>query len=299
MSTEKTIDYLFEDPEIQNQKFALISIVGPNMKQKCDVWGLKIRGVSDTLERAKAQCQKLLRIDKNYDIYTVEVGKFFPLAVEPHQINDIEYENKQLNTLVKSYLENKESANEIWHQRKADMIQNAIKEGKNQEEFANKPEHPIAVLYRIADYEKTIDELTTQLTTVKERLQQAHDKFETYSEDEKTDAKGKFENVKITEENKTDIKVDELSPINRQSEENVNVEAVIEKLKTCEVEFEEMTSFQASLSETAAPSAYKRISQNISDLQKEITNLKNILNDKNLVNQYINSNYKDSKYNFD
>ena len=59
MSTEKTIDYLFEDPEIQNQKFALISIVGPNMKQKCDVWGLKIRGVSDTLEKAKTQCLDL------------------------------------------------------------------------------------------------------------------------------------------------------------------------------------------------------------------------------------------------
>ena len=94
--SEKTIDYLFEDPEIPNQKFALISIVGPHMKQKCDVWGLKIRGVSDTLEKAKTQCQKLLRIDNDYDIYTVEVGKFFPLTVEPNQISDVEYENKHM-----------------------------------------------------------------------------------------------------------------------------------------------------------------------------------------------------------
>ena len=60
-----------------------------------------------------------------------------------------------------------------------------------------------------------------------------------------------------------------------------------------------MTSFQASISETSAPSAYKRISQNIFDLQKEITSLKHILNDKNLINQYINNNYKDSQYKFD
>ena len=292
--SEKTIDYLFEDPEIPNQKFALISIVGPHMKQKCDVWGLKIRGVSDTLEKAKTQCQKLLRIDNDYDIYTVEVGKFFPLAVEPNQISDVEYENKQLNTLVKSYLENKESANELWHKRKAEMIQNAIKEGQNQEEFSNKPEHPIAVLYRIRDHEQTINELEGQLKTVNDRLEQAKEKFSSYTDSEKSDALSKIENEHLTSENKTEIKVDEL-----RLDESINVETIIEKLKKNEVELEEMTSFQASISETSAPSAYKRISQNIFDLQKEITSLKNILNDKNLINQYINNNYKDSQYKFD
>jgi hypothetical protein len=292
--SEKTIDYLFEDPEIPNQKFALISIVGPHMKQKCDVWGLKIRGVSDTLEKAKTQCQKLLRIDNDYDIYTVEVGKFFPLAVEPNQISDIEYENKQLNTLVKGYLENKESANELWHKRKAEMIQNAIKEGQNQEEFSNKPEHPIAVLYRIRDHEQTISELEGQLKTVNDRLEKAKDKFSSYTDAEKSDALSKIENEDLKSKNKTEIKVDEL-----RVDESINVESIIEKLKKNEIELEEMTSFQASISETSAPSAYTRISQNIADLQKEITSLKNILNDKTLINQYINNNYKDSQYKFD
>ena len=292
--SEKTIDYLFEDPEIPNQKFALISIVGPHMKQKCDVWGLKIRGVSDTLEKAKTQCQKLLRIDNDYDIYTVEVGKFFPLTVEPNQISDIEYENKQLNTLVKGYLENKESANELWHKRKAEMIQNAIKEGQNQEEFSNKPEHPIAVLYRIRDHEQTISELEGQLKTVNDRLEKAKDKFSSYTDAEKSDALSKIENEDLKSKNKTEIKVDEL-----RVDESINVESIIEKLKKNEIELEEMTSFQASISETSAPSAYTRISQNIADLQKEITSLKNILNDKTLINQYINNNYKDSQYKFD
>ena len=104
----KSIDYLFEDPEIPSQKYALVSIVGPHMPQKCDVWGLKIRGTTDSVDKAKTLCKRLLRLDNNYDIYTVEVGKFFPLAVEPNEISDIEYQNDQLNTLVKSYLENKE-----------------------------------------------------------------------------------------------------------------------------------------------------------------------------------------------
>ena len=72
----KIIDYLFEDPEITNQKYALVSIVGPHMPQKCDVWGLKVRGTAESLESAKALCKRLLRIDNNYDIYTVEVVNF-------------------------------------------------------------------------------------------------------------------------------------------------------------------------------------------------------------------------------
>ena len=67
----KEIDYLFEDPEIKTQKFALVSIVGPGLPQKCNVWGLKVRGTAETLEQAKALSQKIMRVDENFDIYTL------------------------------------------------------------------------------------------------------------------------------------------------------------------------------------------------------------------------------------
>ena len=60
---EKVLDYLFEDPPLATQKFALVSIVGPNMPQKCDIWGLKIRGVAGTIDEAKKLSQKILRVD--------------------------------------------------------------------------------------------------------------------------------------------------------------------------------------------------------------------------------------------
>ena len=91
---EKTLDYLFEDPPLQSQKFALVTIVGPNMPQKCDVWGVKVRGVAGSIEEAKRLSQKILRIDNNYDIYTVDIGKFFPLVVNPLEINNVEYQNE-------------------------------------------------------------------------------------------------------------------------------------------------------------------------------------------------------------
>lgn len=304
----KAIDYLFEDPPLTNQKFALISIVGPNMPQKCDVWGLKIRGVASSIEEAKKLSQRILRVDNNYDIYTVDVGKFFPLAIDPLEVNDIEYQNEQLNTLIKSYLENKETANEFWHKRKTEMIQEAIREGKNQEELVNKPEHPIAVLQRIKNYETSITEMEENLESLKQDLERSRDKFKSYSEEERQLAQKEFQ--KAVESN-TDIKVENqqteksveeirnqlLNDFNlNQSSTNIDnshdVESILEKIKHLEIELEEMISFKNSIVSTSAPIAYKRVEKNIEDIEKELSNLKTRLNNKELVNSYINENYE-------
>lgn len=196
----KVIDVLFEDPPINNQKFALVSIVGPNMAQKCNVWGLKIRGVTESIEKAKAMTQKLMNIDNNYDIYTVDVGKFFPLEVEASSLKDVEYENSQLNNLIKSYLENREHANEQWHARKSEMIKDAIKEGQSKEIV---PEHPVSVLQRIKEYEERIKELSVHLDCVKEDLRVSQEKMTGFSEAEIEEAIEKI--AKIAIEGKSDV----------------------------------------------------------------------------------------------
>lgn len=308
---EKTLDYLFEDPPLQSQKFALVTIVGPNMPQKCDVWGVKVRGVAGSIEEAKRLSQKILRIDNNYDIYTVDIGKFFPLVVNPLEINNVEYQNEQLNTLIKNYLENRETANDFWHKRKSDMIQEAIKEGKNQEELSNKPEHPIAVLQRIQNYEKTILEIQDNLENFKRDLQSSKAKFESYSEEDRKIAQNELKNAidnnleSLTVENKeTEISVEEiraqlLDDFNLQSNEtttddqnDININLVLNKIKNLEQELEEMISFKNSIIKGSAPSAYKRVEQNIKEIETELSNLKTQLNNKQVINDYINENYE-------
>ena len=302
----KSIDYLFEDPEIPSQKYALVSIVGPHMPQKCDVWGLKIRGTADSVDKAKSLCKRLLTLDNNYDIYTVEVGKFFPLAVEPNQIADIEYQNDQLNTLVKSYLENKESANEMWHKRKIEMIDQAVKEGKNQEEFSNKPEHPIAILQKIRNYEDSITETERSLETLKNELENSREKFSCYTEEERENALKQFQTIVENNDKNNDkntspqdkpFTVEEIQ--NTRPVESVNVDSIIQRIKVLEEELDEMLEFKKSISQTAAPRGYDKISSTITDIEKELTSLKEKLNNKDLVNNYINENYTESKYNFD
>lgn len=309
----QVIDYLFEDPEISNQKYALVSIVGPHMPQKCDVWGLKIRGTADSLENAKALCKRLLRIDNHYDIYTVDVGKFFPLAIDPLKVQNVEYQNDQLNSLIQSYLENRENANDLWNQRKSDLIDQAVKEGKNQKEFANKPEHPISVLHRIKNYEESIVETQRSLDSLKEELSRARSKFDNYTEEEREIALKEFktaleDNIKqgsssdnkpltvddIRKELETEFK-NELS----RPDEQPNVEGIIATIQSLEDELSELETFRSSLSPTASPKGYETIVKKIDKLKDEIETLKSKLNNKDLVNTYINENYTDSKYNFD
>jgi DNA repair exonuclease SbcCD ATPase subunit len=278
------------------------------MPQKCDIWGLKIRGVADTLENAKSTCQRLLRIDNNYDIYTVEVGKFFPLAVEPHQIQDVEYQNSQLNQLVKGYLENRQVANDHWQQRKNEMIQEAIREGKNQEELANRPEHPIAVLQRIKNYEQSIKEIQDKLHELQEDLNRSNDKFSKYSQEERESAQKQIEaaleeNLKdIDKSEQKEVDIDDIrnkmrADLGLESSEAFDMDFVLSQVKELESSLEKLQEFEKSC--IGDHEAHTRITSQIADKQKTLDSLKLKLNNKDMVNSYINENYKNSQYHFD
>jgi DNA repair exonuclease SbcCD ATPase subunit len=264
--SNKEIDYLYEDPEIPGQRFGLVSIVGPNMPQKCDVWGLKIRGVADNLEKAKKMTQKLMKIDKEYDIYTVEIGKFFPLVVNPFEINDIEYQNSQLNELIKGYLESKELANDQWEEQKNEMVKQAIMEGKTQTE---KPEHPIAVWQRVCNLKEQMKTLQEQLIKTQNELDNAEEKFESYTEEEKEEAK----NFNQEPKNEIDSTLEQLNKIDnrlKDLEETKNKNGTSEDLEM--------------------------INKQLSELNVEKQELVKHLQDKNKINDYINSNYTNSEY---
>jgi hypothetical protein len=313
----KEIDYLFEDPVIDQQKYALVTIVGPHMPQKCKVWGLKIRGTTQTMEQAKKMTQRLMKIDNNYDIYTVEVGKFFPLNIEPHQVSEVEYENKELNNLIKSYLENREIANQQWHQRKNEMIKEAIREGKEQEEMAKKPEHPIAVLHRIIDLKTQVEEAEKYVEDLKNKLQLSEQKFGAYSESEQKEARLKLETGETSEnttgetsenttgetsenttgetsENTTAAEISENTTAAEISSED-SVSRILNEINLCELEFRELSSLKDSVTSV---SLREKINQQLRDLTNSMNELKLKLNDTKSINNYINSNYASSEWDY-
>lgn len=227
------IDYLKEDIPVPGQKYALISIVGPNMNQKCDVWGLKIRGYASDFEKAKNLVKKIMNTDKDFDIFIVEVGKFFPLNVNPMEVENIEYQNQQLNDLMKNYLENRELAKDEFHTRKTELMNEAIKEGQRNREktVIEREEHPIAVLKRIKDLEERRNTLKEQLLETEESLKICENKYLTFSDEQKQEAESSLlEAIKNSEEIKSNIVEKSVEDIRKEIMSELNSTNVHEKL---------------------------------------------------------------------
>lgn len=86
--------------------------------------GVKVRGVFDTIEQAKNRCALLHKKDKNHNIFIGQVGCWCPFAPNPTDLEEQEYAETQLNTLMKEYKKNQENKNEIFENRRLESIKN-------------------------------------------------------------------------------------------------------------------------------------------------------------------------------
>ena len=134
---------------------------------------MKIRYVAETLEKAKRKAKDLSSSDPDFHIFIVEVGKWFPLEVDPESIEDTEYQVETLNDIMKKYKENRIEANKHWQAEKNKKMNQAISEGQKQE---ISEEHPVALLDRIERTKREIKLLSEQTDAMKLDLQLAQEK---------------------------------------------------------------------------------------------------------------------------
>jgi len=84
---------------------------------RTSVRGVKIRGVFGNQKEAEIKAKKLQGKDKYHNIFMGDVGKWTPWDPSPHEVKDQEYNNDQLNTLMKKYKENEDSREKAFEER--------------------------------------------------------------------------------------------------------------------------------------------------------------------------------------
>jgi len=84
--------------------------------------GIKVRGVFDTIEEAKNRSEFLKKVDDKFDIFIGQVGCWCPWSPHPSDLENQEYGETQLNTLMKKYKENMDSKDEVFEKRKQEAI---------------------------------------------------------------------------------------------------------------------------------------------------------------------------------
>ena len=139
MTQTKYVDHLDEDERVlfphakeakhpkteDYQNWVCISFLSPEGIKNCTLRGLKIRGVFGSWEEANEKAKSLQESDPNFHVFVGELGKWLPWDPDPNSVKDQEYQNKELNDLMKGYKDNLEKSKKMQQERKQDMIRQA------------------------------------------------------------------------------------------------------------------------------------------------------------------------------
>lgn len=90
---------------------------------KTSVNGFKIRGSYDSVEDAQKRAQALKRLDNRFNVFVAEVGCWCPWNPSASEIQDVQYDETQLNTLMKQYNDQQESRDDLYARRKVHLIE--------------------------------------------------------------------------------------------------------------------------------------------------------------------------------
>ena len=121
--------YVFDTDKIQEEYQYFLNMNNASLDkefyekndfQTC-IRGIKVRGVFETLREAEVRAQVLKRIDDRFHVYVAEVGCWCPWSPNPDDINEQEFAETHLNTLMKKYKENQAKKDYFFEERKREL----------------------------------------------------------------------------------------------------------------------------------------------------------------------------------
>jgi hypothetical protein len=115
-------DFRFRESDTLGRKF------DEQNNFQTSVRGVKVRGTYDTYREAEIRSKVLQRMDSRFDVFIGQVGYWLPWHPDVNKIQDQEYINDELNTLVKEY-KNNEAKRDIFYK---DQVQQRKSEADEQ-----------------------------------------------------------------------------------------------------------------------------------------------------------------------
>jgi hypothetical protein len=87
--------------------------------------GVKIRGVYNTYEEANVRSKVLQRLDSQFDVFVGQVGYWLAWHPDSNKIENCEYLNEDLNTLMKEYKANEQKRDMFYQEQTRQRTQEA------------------------------------------------------------------------------------------------------------------------------------------------------------------------------
>ena len=117
-------DFLYNKREELNKKY------DDEVDFQTSTRGIKLRGIYDSYREAKNRSNQIAKFDNKHHVYIGQVGYWLPWDPDPHEVQDQEYQEKELNTLMKKYRENLINKDEFFTARNEEKMTAALKQNK-------------------------------------------------------------------------------------------------------------------------------------------------------------------------
>ena len=120
-------DFKYKYNDDLEKAFSRIS--GP----QTSVRGVKIRGVYDSKQEAERRAKELQVKDRSFHIFVGQVGYWLPWDPNADRVEEEEYLEEELNTLMKEYRKNEVSRDIFYEEQKREQMKDAVtKEAREQ-----------------------------------------------------------------------------------------------------------------------------------------------------------------------
>jgi hypothetical protein len=135
---------LKNDPLIDGQSWVCLSfITPPNTEADNTTWGLKVRGIFDSLDEANELAENLQKTDSYNHIFVASMCKWLSWDPSPDEIKNTKYENSTLNTIFDNKDENKKNLDIFNEVQKKEQLERSLQESmdessQNQKEIIDK-----------------------------------------------------------------------------------------------------------------------------------------------------------------
>lgn len=111
---------------VPGQNWALVSFAGEKCSQKTEQMGMKLWGCFNNPDDAKEHLRKLGKLEENkwFDIYILEMYNWVAIPPDPNCIDDQEYHDNKLNTIISEHKKEQYRAKEVFDTRKEKLVNN-------------------------------------------------------------------------------------------------------------------------------------------------------------------------------
>ena len=111
--------------------------------KKTSVRGVKVRGCYDSYDQAERRAKELQRSDRSFHVFVGQIGYWLPWDPNADNIQDEEYLENELNTLMKEYKKNEINRDIFYEEQKREKLKEAaIKARDNEPKIEEKLDEP-------------------------------------------------------------------------------------------------------------------------------------------------------------